>query len=622
MNMMKKYLFMLAAFIAATATFTACSSEEEAVSSAEKEQGAVKAEFTISFPKQMGTFTRQGLDIIQGQSSPVFRGIQNIKLLPFSLTKEAIIAAAPSTISNPSPITLVAGTSATVGPSGYSATTSNAIANTGVLYTTSNSHLYKDISIAIGTRSFMFYGVAPDKTKPTGVYSDATYNGALTASTDGATLDKISFSPTAIYTTASNEATEIAQYLTDIATVTVGTGESAVTTLTYFPNFTSIKTGSWNSVKAAVQQVYSSLYNNTDALSEAIKTKILTKATDNAGTGNTSTGVLDFSANAYTYPANIGLPDGAASVLWDNTNKKFNVVTTDNMGLNVSPLTIYAYPASLYYFGLSNIKTMDKPMETEYNNDNSWENIVGQYTGVGSSNVVQSTTRSIAIVDKVQYGVGRLDVTVQTESSTSILKDNANQDITVGSTDFPVTGVLVGNQRAVDYKFNTQTTASVFTIYDSQMPKGESTDDPKAYLSTGSSTPSKTHTMVLETPDASSDDDSNANVTIAVEFENKSNKTIIGKDNELIYPDTKFYLIGTLKPNVNYSSTTGATYTGTTDKIRRAFVQDYITTANFKVKSFKNAYNLLPDLRTPSLEIGMSVDLTWEDGITQDITIQ
>ena len=48
--MMKKYLFMLAAFVAATATFTACSSEENAVSSAEQEQGVVKAQFTISFP--------------------------------------------------------------------------------------------------------------------------------------------------------------------------------------------------------------------------------------------------------------------------------------------------------------------------------------------------------------------------------------------------------------------------------------------------------------------------------------------------------------------------------------------------------------------------------------------
>lgn len=614
----KKYLFILATLVATILSFTACSSEDDLSNAEQDGHGVVKTDFTISFPKQMSATTRQSVAIVQGQTPPVFRGINNIELRPLSLTKEAIIASSDlSSITAPTPITLTAGT--TIGKSGYSATTANAIANTGVLYTTSNSHLYKDISIAIGTRSFMFYGVAPDETKPSGVYSDATHNGALTKAT-GTTLSDISFSPAPIYSTANGEATEIADYLTSIANAKYGSGADEVTTLTYFPNLTSLKVGSWNSVKAAVQQIYSSVYNNTDGLSEAIKTAILTKATDNAGTGNTSTGTLTFTAT-YTYPANIGLPDGAASVLWDNTNKRFNAVTTDNMGLNVSPLTIYAYPASLYYFGLSNIKTMNKSMATEYNDNDSWETIVGKYTGEGSSNVVQSTTRSIAIVDEVQYAVGRLDVIVQTENNSANIKDNADNDIAVGATDFPVTGILVGNQRAVDYKFNTKSTASPLTIYDSQMPTG-TTDDPKVYLSTGSSPTARTRTLVLETLDASSEDDASANVTIAVEFENKTNKIIVGKDKELIYPNTKFYLIGTLKPYKNYEDTNGITYADTPDKIKKAFVQDYITTAKFKIKSFKNAYNLLPDLRTPNLEIGMSVNLTWESGITQDITIE
>lgn len=615
---MKKYLMMFAVLVATILSFTACSSEDDLSSAEQDGHGVVKTDFTISFPKQMTATTRQSVAIVQGQTSPVFRGINNIELRPFSLTKGAIIASSDlSSITAPTPITLTAGT--TIGKSGYSATTANAIDKTGVLYTTSNSHLYKDISIAIGTRSFMFYGVAPDETKPSGVYSDATHNGALTKAT-GTTLGDISFSPAPIYSTANGEATEIADYLTLIANAKYGSGADEVTTLTYFPNLTSLKVGSWNSVKAAVQQIYSSVYNNTDGLSEAIKTAILTKATDKAGTGNTSTGTLAFTAS-YTYPANIGLPDGAASVLWDNTNKRFNAVTTDNMGLNVSPLTIYAYPASLYYFGLSNIKTMNKSMATEYNDNDSWETIVGKYTGEGSSNVVQSTTRSIAIVDEVQYAVGRLDVIVQTDDNLGNIKDNADNDIAVGATDFPVTGILVGNQRAVDYKFNTKSTASPLTIYDSQMPTG-TTDDPKVYLSTGSSPTARTRTLVLETLDASNEDDASANVTIAVEFENKTNKIIVGKDNELIYPNTKFYLIGTLKPYKNYEDINGITYAGTTDKIKKAFVQDYITTAKFKIKSFKKAYNLLPDLRTPNLEIGMSVNLTWESGITQDITIE
>ena len=104
----------------------------------------------------------------------------------------------------------------------------------------------------------------------------------------------------------------------------------------------------------------------------------------------------------------------------------------------------------------------------------------------------------------------------------------------------------------------------------------------------------------------------------SIQFENAGNQIIVGKDNELIYPGTRFYLLGTLKPFDN----TQQKYVGTDNAIKKAFVQDYVTTAKFTVQSFKNAYHTLPDLRTPSLEIGLSVDLTWKTGITQNITIE
>ena len=612
MNMMKKYLLTLAAFAAATTFFTACSSEED-VSSSEG-SGVVKAEFTISFPQQMGGFTRQSLAVVQGQATPVFRGIQNIQLFPFSKTKEAILAATASSVSTPTSINLLAGTVAA--KYGASADALNTIAKSGALFSASNSHLYKDIEIAIGTRSFMFYGVAIDETPGAG-QSAYTVNGGLTKTEEGTTLDGIRFSPVSIYTVTDthSEAAAIAQYLTDIANVTVGTGENAVTTLTYFPNFTQLQTGSWSSVKAVIQQMYTTLYNNTDDLSVAIKNKILEKATD-AG------GVLTFN-DAYTYPRVIGLPDGAAYVHWSDS--KFNVIGQDNMGLNISALNTYAYPASLYYFGLSNIKTTGNPMKDFYNDTKTWAQILAAYNEQTDKNtVVQSTTRSIAIEEQVQYAVGRLDVTVTSKGGASTLKDNADQDITFSSTDFPITGILVANQKPVDYKFQTSTGAP-FTIYDSQtVPATETAGvEVKPYLYPGDPQEAmKTHTLVLETKDATSDNDADANVPIAVEFENNSGKIIVGKDNQLIYPNTKFYLVGTLQPYKNYEATDGKVYTGTEDKIKKAFVRDYVTTANFKVESFKNAYNLLPDLRTPSLEIGMSVDLTWQNGISQDIIIE
>ena len=64
----------------------------------------------------------------------------------------------------------------------------------------------------------------------------------------------------------------------------------------------------------------------------------------------------------------------------------------------------------------------------------------------------------------------------------------------------------------------------------------------------------------------------------------------------------------------------------------KVFVQDYKTIANFSFGAgtadtdhdgaadtpggFGNAYVTIPDLRTPKLELGFSVDLHWQEGIT------
>ena len=612
MNKMKKYLLMLAALFVAAISFTACSSEDDlANAEEEQERGVVKADFTISFPKQMGGITRQSEIIVQGQSTPVFRGINGITLMPFSSAKSAITPS--STI--PTSINLYAGT---VGKQGASSATANTIDAQYALYTNSNSHLYTDIEIAIGTRSFMFYGKAIDAAA-TSESTSNVINGSLEKSTNGTTLDAISFSLTDITTATVNaQATAIAAYLTNIAKAASGDE----TMLTYFPNFTNLKAGSYTSMKAVVQAVYTSLYNNTDALSTAIKTAILdgypsgsvTKTIAVAEKSGTTTGELVFTSD-YTYPRNLFLPDGAAQINWNTSTKAFEVVITSNVGLNISAIDDYTYPAALYYYGLSDIWAVPASMSGLYDNDKSWADIVKAYTDrTDESEMVQSTTRSIAIRDEVQYAVGRLDVTVQSKSGQLELVDNKGANIALGTggANFPITGILVGNQKAVKYNFETNTSAAPKTIYDSQMPSG-------ATLFPG--TPSvKTHTLVLQTVDATSNDDTNANVPIAIEFENAGNQIIVGKGNELIYPGTRFYLLGTLKPNKNttqkYSTATDAAV------IKKAFVQDYVTTANFTVASFKNAYHTLPDLRTPSLEIGLSVDLTWKSGITQEITVE
>lgn len=620
-----KKVFYLSVLAAIGLFLSACSSSEEEVDPVVG-GGTVKAEFTISFPQEVAR-TRQSEEVVQGQSTPIFRGIQNIELMPFTVQKNSISNATAI----PSTITLSGGTVGKLGASGASA---NVIAKEGALYGTNNSHLYKDVDIAIGTKAFMFYGVAIDET-PTSPATANQVNGALqkvTAAPATSTLADITFSPVQIRSegTVGSNATLIADYLTAIANAKVSDDDkwsttSVVVLRSLYNDFITNQSGSWRSVKAEVQKLYESLSERTDALSGKIKEAITnTTYTDDSSSPKYVTGTsgttLTF-ADLKDYPADINLPDGAAYVSWDNTNSKFNpLVSSDGAGTNMSPLNLYVYPASLYYHVLSDILTATSSKAKDYDDTNTWETIKGKYTE--NLREVTANTRSIAIEDQIQYAVGRLDVTVRTENGNSSLKDYNDNDVTIDS-NFPVTAILVGNQRPVDYKFQTVTSATAYTLYDNQVPtKPEGvtagTDgDPTVYLLAGSNPSKKTHTLVLETPNASKDDDEVANVPIAVEFQNNSTDIIAGKDGKLILPGTKFYMVGTLKPNINNTQayTTGGTI------IKKAFVQDYTTTANLVIKSFKNAYHVLPDLRMPHLELGLSVDLTWQTGITQEIVI-
>ena len=517
------------------------------------------------------------------------------------------------------------------------------------------AHLYKDVEIPVGTKSFMFYGCATTETPAAGVRENA-HNGSLTpnATTPTNTLADISFTPTPIYDERDGDnnlivpayGKVIADYLTEIANVNTDathTWANSPELSTLYTEFTSMNAGSWTSVKKAVQALYTTVYNREEAIAGKIRDAILAtyaiNSTTNKALATDHEGVLSFET-LDDYPANIGLPDGAAYVRWDSEAKKFNVLTSsgnsaivDNGGMNFSSLNQYTYPASLYYNGLSNIMTSESSKETEYKNDVTWETILGKYTD--DTGVVSPKTRSIAIIDQVQYAVGRLDVAVQTYNGTNTLKDNEGKDITIG-TDFPITGVLIGNQKAVDYKFETTpiddvtSSSELYTVYDSQIPVTDGSITKECRMVAGTISESDfnkhcTHTLVLETADVQGDDDLN-NVAIAVEFQNNSTQIIIGKDKKLIYPGTKFYLVGQLKPNLNndvcYKASHLPTGKTTANAIKRAFVQDYTTKVKFNVKNLEKAYNVVPDLRNPKLEIGVSVDLTWEDGIKQTIIIE
>ena len=58
--------------------------------------------------------------------------------------------------------------------------------------------------------------------------------------------------------------------------------------------------------------------------------------------------------------------------------------------------------------------------------------------------------------------------------------------------------------------------------------------------------------------------------------------------------------------------------------VKRVFIQDYVTEANFKIdaNSLKYAFVTVPDLQASQISLGLSVDISWSEGPKfNDITL-
>ena len=123
-------------------------------------------------------------------------------------------------------------------------------------------------------------------------------------------------------------------------------------------------------------------------------------------------------------------------------------------------------------------------------------------------------------------------------------------------------------------------------------------------------------------------------VNVAVELVNTA-EDFYGKDG-LIAKGQKFYLIAILDPSQG-TAVQWPSYDGTNtnfnlkesykdrypvqNNINRVFVQDFTTKADFTINTLKNAYVTLPDLRASLLQLGLSVDLKWQSGMTFDVPL-
>lgn len=617
---MKKYLnYAFAGAIALTGAvgFASCSSSGEDVVGNTPvnnptnipEQEAVKTQFTISLPSNVARAnTRQSAATVQNaQTIASFRGMDNIVLLPFAATGDAgndpVLSTAYKLSDKISLTKIIVPSEKTVTNSIPAATLANV----------SNSVLYKDVTIPVGTGSFLFYGKAIDNGS-----DDNFVNGSLSMTEGQPSAIKFDLVQTNSSSTVSSVGTAIATYLSNIAKATNWAGCADPTnssqgwynaSLGYlYLKFTSMKAGSSRTTQAAVQDLYTTIKDNTDGVSTAIKNAII----DATYASDPGTGVLTFTAaignsEATYFPGDVNLPDGAALLSYDESTKTFTQKTdgNGNTGSVTAKYADYVYPASLYYYCNSGIKTSNTSQQSAYNGTDDWTTISGNYT---DGTAVSTTTRSVAILDPIQYGVGRLDATVKLDAMT--LYDKNGETYTVPAGGFTVTGILIGGQKQVNFDFKQNTSATTeYTIFDNVTKSNGS-------LSATTTVSATNYTLALETA-------TDQAVKVAVELLNNGN-AFEGADG-IVPKGGKFYLIAELAPSnsPDYSS-------GTKDQV---FKQDYKTIVTFTIKtglskttgSFNSttgntiglgaAHNLIPDFRTPQLELGLSVDMTWESGL-------
>ena len=474
-----------------------------------------------------------------------------------------------------------------------------------------NYHYYGEkFSIPKGTASFLCYGRAAVPPSP----DKAVYGSTLTPNlSNRMPTSDIYFAPDPIYNNnnvAHATATALAAYLTSIANAgnwaanlsTLGTNWSII-----FEQFTAegnLVAGSSANVEALVGNLYRNVAQQTGATDATLRDAILAAIAAPAsatvtGTGSTATVKLD--ASLQGSPANIGLPDGAAVLKWNSTDRKFDVHTEATTLASMVSQNRYAYPAELYFYANSLIATSYTNVDKENYKNKTWVEVLNAYYPNKERATVNNATKSVAIIDPLTYGVGSLRATVQANSAT--LLDADGQSVTLGAETFPLTGLLVGGQYKQDFNFIPSGDINEYVIYDKNLTTG-------VYLH---NTPplAAFSTLTYQSKDGSS-------VALALEFENKSDQIFRGV-NGYVYPGTKFYLVGTINP-----ATGTATGTGTipSEAAGRVFTKRYITQAVLNVSSLEKAYNVVPDLLSARLEVGVKVETEWIESTAAQVILE
>ena len=614
--MKKIKIFGLAStmILAGAAGFTSCSSDSaDPIGGGTGVAGqVVKTQFAINIPyggngssSNLSHKSTRMTDAITQQNKN-FRGISDIVLLTFSGDP----ATGTTTTNAAKPI--------------YIGTDGNAYDKD------EHCRLYRDIVIPTGTDHMIFYGKATKNGENEFQAGKITEIGNKKTVID---LNTISHKLTPINSTVDfttdNDARTIIQALNSIANAKVTEGSTTYTwanigSVTALPEwltvqeqdflkkrynaFIKLQAGSKNSVKAFIESLQLALAGETTGATVPDGKKLTKEIDKQCKAALNAISSLNFPGN---------LPDGAATLSWNSGESTFayNVPNTSTFITdNAIDYQKICYPAELSYFVTTKTMVSDHDMSqvSDFPKYDDWtKNTDAGWTAKTNfkEGAVTNTTKTVGLKDPVQYSVAVLKSTVKCEAT---LDDNAkalgghkeDQSITVSENSFQVTGILIGGQPAsVDWKYEPKATGESFanTIYDNVM------NGAPMYAKHETTVSNSNYTLVFDNQNAT-----NKKVYVTIELENNSNVDFYGTDG-VVPKGAKFYLVGELDP-----AKTGLTLPTGVDRV---FVQDHITTANFTIKDLKKAYNCIPDLRTSGINVGLAVDLKWEEGITFDVDL-
>lgn len=621
---MKRFqLFSLASamLLASTAGFTSCSSDsEDPLAGGSGVAGqVVKTQFVINIPyagNESGgnarVSTRMTAENTQNNNN--FLGLKDMELFAFENEPGTPNANTPTKAIN-------------LGKSGYASSRDEW------------RSIYRDVAIPVDTKYLVMYARASKDNANSGTKSEFEAGSLTNPYADNPTtilgLDKLNFELNTIHTSddfnskgenilkalnlvantsidiTEGESTSNIQWAAIGNNSNIGTQNERTALQERYDEFVKMKAGSANSVRLLITDLKKVIVGK--GLSDTEEGKDMARKI----VSNCDDALNLISTN--TFPRNLELPDGVAEVEWNANDNKFNFVkatnTTVTTGNNIN-FTEITYPAELAYFISSPVKTsQDEITAVQHLPDyTKWTTGTADWTTGNYKNVVENRTRFVALEKALQYGVACLKSTIKCESNTLI--DNAqkfkfddNNSITVDN-NFKVTGILIGGQpKKVSWNFepaaDMNSTDFKYTIYDRNM-------NGTIYAKDKNETATSNYTLVLDNKETNNKN----NVYVTIELENNA-ESFYGAEG-LIPKGSRFYLVGQLDPN---ASTGVNKPSGSAETLDHVFIKDHTTIANFTIKNLQKAYNHIPDMRTSKINVGLAVDLKWQDGITFNVDL-